>query len=104
MKDNYWFCLIGPGVRDKSHHESEKIMKDAVTDAFIETTGTYAESVTTSWNVSKVKANFMRKILQTPDSLLLTYDDPDKETETLSDCCTAPIIMHDICSKCKEHI
>mgnify|MGYP001210632475 CR=1 FL=1 len=28
----------------------------------------------------------------------------DEEEEGLSDCCTAPIIMHDICSQCKEHI
>jgi hypothetical protein len=26
------------------------------------------------------------------------------EEEVLSDCCTAPIIYHDICSQCKEHI
>ena len=30
--------------------------------------------------------------------------DEDAEEEPLSDCCTASIIYHDICSQCGEHI
>lgn len=28
----------------------------------------------------------------------------EEDEEELSECCTAPIIYHDICSACREHI
>ena len=31
------------------------------------------------------------------------FQDPE-EDENLSECCGAPIMYHDICSKCEEHV
>lgn len=35
---------------------------------------------------------------------ILTFLPDSEELDPLSDCCTAPIIFHDICSNCGEHI
>ena len=38
------------------------------------------------------------------DAIVADFHLPVEEEEELSDCCSAPIIHHDICSECNEHI
>ena len=44
------------------------------------------------------------KLNEIQDEMLEYEKDKDDEEESLSPCCSAKIIYHDICSLCKEHV
>lgn len=60
----YWVCIIGPMSPDEIRHDSNKVLKSALREAFVEVSGTYPEIVISNMHVSKKKEEELEDMLR----------------------------------------
>ena len=69
-KLEYWFCLIGPTERKNLYSGSDRPMRMAVRDKFIDLTDEDCDVCASGWGVSQKKYEALRKVFSCPDNEL----------------------------------